>query len=1231
MKDIEIVNIDYSGVDPAYRVKEKHVIADMSIPWLVPDQGPFFTSALRLLNGGTPLFYGVDYVYDTPAPELSSKLGKDVYHFIELKDHVVANATAIDIEYQRVGEPMIGKNQLLKLLEDMFIKGEPIDFTTSVIGIPKTFPSAKHSMDVTKEEEVVGFGNFVQLFAILTGRLKVTGEQVKVLLKALEDNAFAKLDYIQNLQWGAIMHHATKLKNPHGVVAADVELNNLANNATATTQQELEGTRSDLYSTPKGLGEIVKNAEPDSEEFVFQNELPFSYYGSGIYLPPPISGSFEGLGGDMEVGSFIQEGNGWLVGLVRKYDGRVRNLYYIYDQVLPDDPGFGNWIESYVQYKHPSITAVGSNANCIINGSCHDIAIIGDNVTNRWWLTDPNSTFDPTQHVMKEIDMSVFNNRGNYLEYFHACGNVMRIGDWVYFILFNGEDPYGGVPGVNLENSSGWFYRVPLADLYDPAKPTIRFQALNISHDNLRYERRNNVGSFVLDRVEKLPDGRITTFNGCRFTVPCSIVMSHRRRQVFCYTNPDNKNEAIIRMQWLVWCSYSKGSESSSVELSFIADFRFNTSTNLLTLKPGWKYMDFDVEQRRITNLDLAEHRKQVASITGTVRIGFCQASTRPQASKIPGFGMVGYGSWGDGAPPYVVYKILDNPSRDPRRDWEYAQGDPTFPYMGRPGNDGVAMLSPVPPFGFTSFPRWTTDLYHYNGSTKATPVELFMANNPGKDAMHFYREVEPGTGADYIKRNNITLLDGTKPLAREMNTKFGVTNLWSHEIGRVNNPRSKDKYSTEYGLMTVFWLNKPSNPLPVFTQTIKADGSVVRPSPDAGGGVNVPLICEHTISEGVMTVKSTPAGSGYLQADTWRDMPARLLGAEFPNVIDMILDFYICAKDDNENKRRPSYYVLSFHTTDRPKETRVIIGQFTWRKGALRPDGTPTIAISSVTYPFTSDFTGALLAPGANNVFMPAGTDLQYNSNGTWRIIGAAVLSSPNQQVLEYPENGPDHYHSLCNTGWRWQTTGYSRVMMFEQAFNPTVANVAPHVWTVHTGAFVSYSAYRIANPQHGMSWGINYATSGGGAINLTTAGSGEKILWTATFSVGNWDVFINSDVPVTFNGYSMVATKRNFDLREYTDQYRSTTFYIYVVARGSKAEYEITKTLRYQRADCLLMCKVTTNEQGIVTIERYQPFAISGAPFTQIRDAGTPATSGGFFEEGVWRILKQSDLYTD
>lgn len=1228
MKDILIVDIDYSASKPEFKKVDMVDIATIPGYFVVPEEGPFYEDTLRIEDGGTLLQPTTDYVILDPVPDLTQKTGKGVSLYIELKQHVIDSATTLKVTYQKVGNPVINRKKLIELLEDLVINGKPIDFPTQIEGLPETYYPAWHSHDIQNPDEMIGFGDMMQLFIILGQRELAAGNQVQAAMERMQTAVYDRLNYIQRLQWGYIMNHSRDVNNPHGLRASEVELGNVANYATATPQQDAEGQRSDLYSTPAGLKRILENSEPDSESFIMQNELPFSYYGSGIYLPPPITGSFEGLGGDLELGAFCLEGNGWTVGLVRAYDGRVKNLYFIYDQEYPGLPNYGlTWKCTYVQYQHPVITAAGSNPNVVISGSDQEILMLGNGDAHLYWACLANSTFDPTKHDLKPIDMSEVDAAGLRG---HAAGksNIFRMGDWVYYVLW-GNPPAGfdlGGPNIHVENAAGYWFRMPYSDLANPNVRSLKWTKIKTSNDTLQRDRRTNTDFMILDLGVQSSPGVTTRY--IANIVPAAVnVLSHRRRAMIAMGNPNDKTKGKIRILMHLWTTYRDptglGVSKSTV---LITDWNFDVTTNTLTLDPRWVRPTFNPSNGVISGLT-PEQGDRIVS--GGAMTGLCVASQVATTSKIPGFGTMTYASWGDGGPPYISIRIRTNPTGDPQQDWEHFD----LPYnqklpSGQP-NAWNNMQEMKSPYGVSAYPRHYCDLYHYNGKVNATPLEIFMAIDELSNAKGFYRECEPGDGTKYLARTKLNSPYLGPLIGRDTNSRFGLAPHALPWGNFVSSPRTKNEFSRQYGNFHVADLNMQDGHRRVFSNFPGPQGNLLTIAP-VGGYLRVPLLCNHTVEYGVLSTKQRDDYLIDLPLNVWEGYVKNAIGAaDYAKCIDVIADWYIAPLPGLNVC--PSFVMINYHTTDEPKRARGIIARFWWTKGANSPNGKPTLQMTNIDYPFTASTSNAALRPGPDNtVIAPQNDGFAYNPNGSWAWgYQGAYLTTGNVQILAYPEEGPNSFEIKLYPGWRIGTTGYSATPDFTYV-NRVGKPGEAYLKYPSTGSWVSYMTYQMANPEWGWCTGRSFTVSGG-AMNLMTIDSdtSKTIMAGATYVEGNWALFITTAVTVTFNGRSILANPRAMDIRDFATVYKNQTFYLYCTSLGSAAEYELSRELYYPSGERVLVATIKTDDFGITQIERDQRFSISGFPLTRDRDTGIPVSSGSLTERGSYRFLKRSELF--
>lgn len=1265
MKDIELVKIDYSSVDPKYRRNEKHVIADIPRPWIVPEEGPFYTAGIRVYDRGTLLTYEKDYVFDTPASELANLLGKDVYHYIELKDHVLTNSPAIDIEYQKVGDPLISRKTLIDALESMTINGGDIDFTTSVTGIPLTFPSAKHSMDVTKPEEVVGFGNLIQLFSLLSERMNNNGNVISKLLEKLQTDIFTKLDYIQTLQWGAIMFHCNTARNPHDLKPIDVQLEKLANYQTANKQQEQEGMRSDLYSTPKGIKEILETTEPDSEEYMFQNELPLSYYGSGIYLPPPITGSFEGLGGDVENSCFVREGNGWLVGLMRQFDGRTKRLNYIYQQLVLDRYNYSQMVVTYIPYQHVDFTLKGINPEYIIAGSGPDVLAITEfNNTANLMVSLSNGTLDPASHSFVEVDMTPLRNPVDYPPthgFYPGSLTISKVGDQVLLIQSYNEAA-GAInnrpTSYEKENFTQIFYKFPISALSAPGKPKITPVLVPLTFDTVDRVRKTN--QRVFRACDYIVDGNAQVTGALvNFNNPVTSATTHRRRQFIIVENKDVPGIARIKIACASYWTYLLGGAQGSAWSYIVIDYDLNLNNGTLLLSAGWKKPYVDVYTGNILNFNTAELAKigdRRQNVNGTQKQGLCSFITAmfafPAACWVPGLGPVFNFSMGTGDGPYGTAYLPLNTTGDPKQDYA-SMLNPTFLIDSRDNPTyWYATLNTPSPFGVAGFPRYYSDVYEYNGKVNTNPIEQFCGEKDDQGRGFFNRMTEGGDGNDYKIRPELQskFING-RIFGRQPNALIGVTKNFLSNNPLRNWPQRRDKFSTTHCLggihvrpkMGVMYSTKIPSYNDMSQQIDQLDKIKER--------LVFPITYNWTYDENARVLKANPRTGGdvlVMEKHQYLNWALDYIGPNQSKVVELFIYFDLCPLPGNLSPTvHLSTMLVTYGLEGSLEKARSFTIGFTWTPNGIDPaTGFTKINMNAVTTSTWSNEKGRYINPPKLDPTPDADIAYDYaifvNSGGYWN---AWIISDSNTLTLARP-------HTEVYSFGPADTDLVSHV--YTGIFIGTTGNmISPNVWVdrrrragnpefrwTATNVLSSYPEQTAAVDGLGLLNGYAPANSGSAMSLLGSSREsdftnhngfvgGDLAFNGATFVEGNWAFFINADVTVTFNGYSMTALKKAFDLREYTDVYRNETFYLYCIARGSVAEYELSKQLRYSRGDCLLVGKITTDDFGIKLIDRFQPFAIAGHPITQVRGPGIPARIGVLTEQGSFKLLKRSELF--
>ncbi|QYN79952.1 tail protein [Kosakonia phage Kc263] len=1241
MKDIHIVEIDYTAKKAEYKKEDNVDLSKISPPWIVPEEGPFYGDSLRVLKGGLDLIPGTDFEAVEGVTDLTKRTGKSVFLYIEVKDHILASGGELDVIYQRVGMPIISTKTLLQMLEDMVITGKPVDWYTQITGKPLTYYPAWHSHDIQNPNELVGFGGLIELFTLFRNdQIKNSTAQLSALEK-LQTDVYDHLDYIQKLKWGAIMTHIRNYQNPHGVLPSDVALGNVPNAFTATPQQDADGTRSDLYSTPAGLTRIIAETEPVSEDYLMQSELPFGYYGSGIYLPPPITGSFEGLGTDQENSAFCQEGNGWVVGLIRAYDGRVKNLYYIYNQdVLERDINRSAWLNTYVQYQHPTITAAGRAPNYIVSGSNNLVMMVGDveaidrnalatEYVGRFWICESNSTFDPASHQMKLVDMSDLIAVG--LNSRPGQWTIATVGNWVYLIQ-SSDSFQDDNPNYTSFDQSNWqqrLYRMPRKDLTDPTKQTVKFTRVNVNFDNLERERRTNQPALFLARARKDANNQFTQCYS-KYSPPIDAVASHRRRTFIVVPNMNNPRLAKVKVLMVNYIIRVDATGTNQTYWSDIcADYEWDVESNTWTLHPEFGFATIDVPNQTTT------------WPSETVRLrswgGYASNLTKTYANNcvswIPGIGVVGLYSRSTGVPPLAIMVVQQNPYLDPVRDYESMalpvnQTDPQGRSAG--WSQEFRMRSP---FGVAGFPRHFSDLYATTDGTRQYPIEVFIAEDETQITRAFYRVTEGGADDNYANRASLQSAFIDKPIyGRKTNSSFGLVTGLTSETGYVNRPARKDARSRESGVFS--WIRRGVYDNPgagiEFSSTTDNNGNVVRFVPEADGSIVINLLLDYTLDavNRRLNVRPNKAKQLRIPRSIYYDLIINALGNHVSTLLDIGVDFYFAATPGSGGDIPWSMYSITYHLKGDPENTRQIVGIFNWTVSSTGADGIRVARLGTIEYPFK--YGANELRPGsANNV--TAVRMFQLTNQGYWSNLymsAGLTVRQRHVQILDVGNGGPGNMEMRYQTCFTIQTPGNAASLTIYYTRSNNVVTRAEVGWSGQN-PFNEYPQIYRANAEHGWMTGIAAAVSGGAMDLMRTEDNSKYIMYGATYVEGNWSIFVNADVLTTFNGYAMNAKQTNWDLRDLTDVYKNQTFYIYCIMNGSTAFYEVTKVLRNHNAGHVLVAIIKTDDFGIVTIDRRQSFTISGFPLTRVRDMGVPVSSGAYTAQGTYRFLKRSELY--
>lgn len=1231
MKDIEIINIDYTGKDPKYQCTDTRNMEDISIPFIVLDYAPFYTRNCVVKGDGNPLIKGKDYYFEDHLTNLQELTGRTVCCTIRLSTEACNTYKKITVDYQKVGDPVIPRSFLFDALEKIVDSDNKIDWNEQVHGKPDTYYPAYHKHDISSVEEMVGFGDIIILLKQAQGQVVKHGLDIYNSLNKIRDVCYEELDNIYKLKWKKMFGHITNVNNPHKVNKEDIGLGKHPNYDTATVEEDIEGIRDDVISTPRGVSKALENYDVDSDGYIKQGSLPFSYYGTGIYIPPPISGSFEGLGTNNASSAFCLEPNGWVVCLCRGFDTKVKNLYFYYNKDIKKNPN--DFIFSGKQYNHPRLTADNVNVNHVVGGSNGLVLCIGDIETKKYYITLGNGTLDPNSHDLKLIDTSVFNDpiEGNVFDPYRSA--VMLIGDWVYFIAQTNKWP------KNKPDSEKWcpdmanyrmriFYRIPKSDLTDKSKTTVQFvkQKMNYQDCNGNWHYNQNTVDFFVDVIGTRSNGeRYLQSLGFDWDVSFPRIYPSPYHCQWVYKeDPSNKNLAIVRMlhgvQFYYW-----GVRSVGTNKHFALPLYFDTSNNTISLDPRWYKIRYNVETDVWTPPQGRDYLEWYNDFINLLVANHDEVT----CSWLNNIGYISLGGDVFSLPYKLSVAFMGNKNNPNANQLDLFNkdftGDLEHYHLNIPTDS---------PFGFCMALSTQADVWDYNGKLQQYPLEIFLSKNRNGTKQAFYRLAE---STDYVASSKFDFkyIDRTV-IGREPNSSFGkvyVKGMEDNEtasaylpVAFINRRRVNNRQYGMFRISSKFMNgNYPSVNSPLYNLRVHKAFDVAM---DENGGFYLDTIATHIVNEekGQVIIDPYTPGRRYINKAFWYGLLDTLLGGQKNNVKgsngeskngEYVLTVFIPTEENNTGKI-PCIAFCYWHLYNDSQNTHMSYCHFNWISNGEH-DGCKIPQFRDIRYPIQQ-------YGGNGDGGAIATSNLEFDKDKHWTNINFNYdFPSVTPTLMFNPVDNADidHQEYWFGSGIQHYTAG-GAATAFVSFMNNTYDAGFRATYTLHGMPDTYQNVYN-----KGIRKVVNGMTSGGAGL-YTEIDSNTYCLLQAVFIEGNWTLFINSDMTAIFNGSEKQLKKTNYDLSKLGIDQRNKTFYLYAVSGKGEGFYDLTLAQRTASPYHLLVATIRTNAFGIELIDVDQNFAISGFTISTSRRGGiVPASSGTQVESGSFKTVSYEDLF--
>lgn len=479
-------SIDITGKNPQFKLTEEIDLTDKSIPFIVPNHPPFFVEGL-IVKDASGLITTTGW---NPGGELIEAIeytGKQVCQWLQLEQDFLNKNSKITIIYQAITVKGTGRNEL-KNKFDTIIKehGLPIDWRSQVSDKPASYPFLRHQHK--NDEEIRGWEELSYYFRLLVGTYQINHPNIPPI-----DEAVAQMGKQQQKEKLSLYSHDGSLENEHGVTPVELGIDKIDNFPLATLQEDIDGLKDNVFSTPHGAVAAVKQFKVNSANVMESDGFPMSAYGRNGFIQPSVQTGMNVLGSKYESSAICLEDSGELVLLSNRCDGRKNALFYT--RCLNFKGSKPTLTLTGTEYTSSILTIDKVVPNYVIGGSNCKVLMLGDIDKNTWYCTLTNGTLDMRSHHLVKVDVT-------NCQHFNPVNTTIHLmGDWIY--LFSVDDISDGEEV--LKNGAIYVYRFAVNLL--KGSDTILPSLVRINYEMLNKVKVANADCFVLDNHNKVSGG----------------------------------------------------------------------------------------------------------------------------------------------------------------------------------------------------------------------------------------------------------------------------------------------------------------------------------------------------------------------------------------------------------------------------------------------------------------------------------------------------------------------------------------------------------------------------------------------------------------------------------------------------------------------------------------------------------------------------------------------------
>jgi len=1197
--DINVIkDFDVRGTNPNNTVvKEEIVIKDKTCPWVIPNGAPFFgdypvnnVAIVTVYNAaGVALTRDTDYWVEEEFIPLVAVTGRPIMCFIRLSDAVLAANAKVFVSYQSTGAYFVVRNGLQQLLDKVQKPERVIDWN-QVIEIPATFPAGHHWHNIKTELgdwfELTKF--FVHIAKSIQQRPYAPWQQISTPIKAFFDQLYAARD-LQNTRTNT---HSQDYNNPHVYTKVLAEMDKHPNYATGTVADHITGTASNLLATPEGVMAIVDDATLNTDNSMDLGVMPISRYGGESYIPPNISGSFEGLGGLSVSSAIVLEKSGLLMMVTAHNDGRNAGLYYSYCNDYNNLKA--NIVFTGFKYEAPSLLSRGFSPTTVIPGSSGELMMVADLKTSEYYLALANGTLEASAHQYVKMDMSaVWAKVGNTYKDNEDRTNILRVGDYAILHIANGS-------GINELST---FFKCPLSALVNATDAAwVHMPVTYRDYDGVQYTNADSYRPWVWQR--SADNTGYSKMGPMTYLQPATTLNKNGRTG--CFAAKHDSNSALGYVAFVMYANASRlvNGASATAQSEQVIAYLLNPVTGAMTESSRPPTIEVDFVNMTQPQRDASTQRFYRQFYNSVIQNSSASVTILDNGDII-----ISTSGSGLNFPRSITVIIYED---------RVSGGD----VLSKPMDKVAAPLK----LAKTTNPLLMSPLLSGTTPSRATyepDGELYMAQDLAANNRKVYFRSVTGPYAVRPELTNLTYANvKSRPLTNDVyntNLTYEDPPIGMSGTAAVLSAGATECGSTSFAMMgyssmgarhtfpraTLFKAPAANNMVlscpRTHSKTIESAAKRVTYKADTFWGCRQDLLDK-------FQAMIPPEYTDYLPWSVSISMLQDVAGGAFKG---LNLGLAIISFSDPSKAFMRLIHVLFRPVIENPNADHpdvYLIKDITEldRTAAYRSSANVRVAEQQLVIPGAA--TQSSLQMYRDATTLQAFSILPYSTNSVSTIYTRQI----SWMVINLTTNKFDKIvaHSV---GW---SPGDLTVAIPKVGFSDFVIGTGT---TTENGS-LGFAAIKPYDATGGVGRVFSY-TNPDNSVDIYMGPTGYP-------AVG-WTVFFQDGVGMMVNGTPYSVAGISIDLRDIDPNPTNKTFYVYVTLEDRRGRYVISDTKLRHSARRMHVATITTSATQILTIERFQPFLLGDLELSTFRKGGSiPVSSGQPQVDGDFVFLKQSEL---